>query len=79
MTLAESIYQHSLNLPEPAAREALNFIQYLERRYSAAGTVTEQVSEAKRTAALKRLAKVKLHFEGKPIANRDELYDQLRD
>ncbi|MFO1434076.1 MAG: hypothetical protein U1F76_28980 [Candidatus Competibacteraceae bacterium] len=26
MTLAETIYQHSLQLPEPAAREALAFI-----------------------------------------------------
>lgn len=33
MNLAESIYQHSLNLPEPAAREALDFIEFLEQRY----------------------------------------------
>jgi len=33
MTLAETIYQHSLHLPEPAAREALAFIQNLEQRY----------------------------------------------
>ena len=33
MTLAETIYQHSLHLPEPAAREALAFIQRLEERY----------------------------------------------
>ena len=33
MTLAETIYQHSLQLPEPAAREALAFIQNLEKRY----------------------------------------------
>ncbi len=35
MTLAQTIYQHSLNLPEPAAREALEFIEFLEQRYSA--------------------------------------------
>jgi hypothetical protein len=80
MTLAEFIYQHSLNLPEPAAREALDFIQFLESRY---GVVTgkamvEQAVEAKRAAALKRLTKVRLHFGGKPIANRDELYDNAR-
>ena len=34
MTLAETIYQHSLNLPEQAAREALDFIEFLEQRYS---------------------------------------------
>lgn len=33
MTLAETIYQHSLRLPEAAAREALDFIQFLEMRY----------------------------------------------
>lgn len=33
MTLAETIYQHSLKLPEAAAREALDFIEFLEQRY----------------------------------------------
>lgn len=34
MTLAEAIYKHSLNLPEAAAREALDFVRFLELRYS---------------------------------------------
>lgn len=34
MNLAETIYQHSLNLPEAAAREALDFIEFLEYRYA---------------------------------------------
>lgn len=34
MTLAEAIYQHSLKLPEAAAREALDFVQFLEQRYT---------------------------------------------
>lgn len=34
MSLAETIYQHSLNLPEAAAREALDFIEFLEHRYA---------------------------------------------
>ena len=34
MNLADSIYQHSLNLPEIAAREALDFIEFLEQRYA---------------------------------------------
>ncbi len=38
MTLAEQIYEHSRKLPEQAAREALDFIEFLERRYS--GRVT---------------------------------------
>lgn len=34
MNLAETIYQHSLKLPETAAREALDFIEFLEQRYA---------------------------------------------
>jgi hypothetical protein len=33
MTLAETIYQHSLHLPEPAARQVLTFIETLEQSY----------------------------------------------
>ncbi len=79
MTLAESIYQHSLNLPEPAAREALNFIQFLEQRHGIGSKASvAQASEAKHTAALANLAKTRLHFNGKPIPNRDDLYDGAR-
>lgn len=79
MTLAESIYQHSLNLPESAAREALDFIQFLESRHGIAGkTLEAQVDEMRREAALKKLAGVRLHFEGKPIPDRDGLYDSAR-
>lgn len=34
MTLPDMIYQHSLRLPEAAAREALDFIEFLEQRYA---------------------------------------------
>ena len=33
MTVAEIIYQHASRLPEPEAREALDFIEFLEQRY----------------------------------------------
>ncbi len=33
MSLAENIYHHSRQLPEQAAREALDFIEFLEQRY----------------------------------------------
>lgn len=36
MNLAETIYQHSLRLPEPAAREVLDFIEFLESRQAQA-------------------------------------------
>ena len=38
MNLAEIIYQHSLNLPDAAAREALDFIEFLEQRYGVVPT-----------------------------------------
>ncbi len=33
MRLAETIYQHSLHLPESAAQQVLTFIQALEKSY----------------------------------------------
>lgn len=41
MTIAENIYQHSRRLPEQAAREALDFIQFLEQRYATKVARTE--------------------------------------
>jgi hypothetical protein len=45
MTLAETIYQHSLQLPEPAAREALAFIQNLEKRYGVVPTAPKATDD----------------------------------
>lgn len=71
MTLAEAIYQHSLKLPERAAREALDFIEFLEQRYRAdipgGGQLTETQVEA-----LARLSKVRIAFGGKPMPDREE-------
>lgn len=39
MSLAENIYHHSRNLPDQAAREALDFIQFLEQRYANKATL----------------------------------------
>lgn len=36
MTLAETIYQRSLKLPDAAAQEALDFIEFLNQRYGLA-------------------------------------------
>jgi hypothetical protein len=40
MTLAETIYQRSLNLPDAAALEALDFIEFLHQRYVVAEETT---------------------------------------
>jgi Protein of unknown function (DUF2281) len=77
MTLAEAIYQHSLALPEPAAREALDFIEFLEQRY---GQSVPPVADddQKRQVALAHIAAIQVHWQGKPIPDRDTLYDDAR-
>lgn len=78
MTLAEMIYQRSLKLPEPAAREALDFIEFLEQRYGVASQEgPEELSPAQREA-LARLSAVRIPFGGKPIPDRDQVYDDAR-
>lgn len=42
MDYAATIYQRSLQLPEQAAREALDFIDFLALRYSVAGPQSMQ-------------------------------------
>ncbi|MEA1052027.1 DUF2281 domain-containing protein [Lamprobacter modestohalophilus] len=79
MTLAEVIYQRSLRLPEEAAREALDFIEFLEQRY---GTLdSSESAKADKTTyqgALKHLAGIQVDWGGKPISSRDDLYDDVR-
>ena len=80
MTLAEAIYQHSLRLPEPVAREALDFIEFLEQRYGIGEPSTDSASarETARRQALLHLANVRIVWDGKPIPDRDALYDDVR-
>jgi len=77
MSLAETIYQHSLSLPEPAAREALDFIEFLQQRYGQSTTQMEEHGK-NRQAALAHIAAVRIHWQGKPIEDRDVLYDEAR-
>ena len=52
MTLTETIYHHSLHLPEPAAREVLDFIQFMEQRYGVVATDTlPEILTPEQTAA----------------------------
>mgnify|MGYP003584636185 FL=1 len=73
MTLAETIYQHSLSLPEPAAREVLDFIQFMEQRYrvTAADTLPQNLTPEQR-AAYARLSRLQIDWDGKPITDRDQ-------
>jgi hypothetical protein len=45
MTLAETIYRHSLHLPEQAAQEALDFIEFLEQRYGTVRTAPKSAGD----------------------------------
>jgi len=73
MTLAETIYQHSLSLPEPAAREVLDFIQFMEQRYRVTATDTlPPILTPEQRAAYARLSCLQIDWEGKPITDRDE-------
>ncbi|WP_058555476.1 DUF2281 domain-containing protein [Thiohalocapsa sp. ML1] len=80
MTLAEAIYQRSLRLPEEAAREALDFIEFLEQRYGTRnGTDASAADDAARRTALERVAGIRVDWGGKPIRDRNALYDAARD
>jgi hypothetical protein len=46
MTLAETIYQRSLKLPDAAAQEALDFIEFLNQRYGVIDTTTTADGDA---------------------------------
>lgn len=80
MTLAEVIYQKSLDLPDEKAQEVIDFIESLMSQTSE--PQPQQQSEAgledMRRKAMERLSNVRLHWEGKPIPNRDEFYDDAR-
>lgn len=79
MTLAETIYEHSKKLPEAAAREVLDFIEFLEQRYAARPEEPPVTDEERRKAALERIASARLHWGGKPIEDRESLYERGND
>jgi hypothetical protein len=45
MSIADNIYHHSRKLPEQAAREALDFIQFLEQRYAVKSTLPTRAKD----------------------------------
>ena len=76
MTLAEAIYQHSLALSEPAAREALDFIEFLEQRYRLTMPVSVQLTAVQREA-LACLQDTRIPLGGKPMTDREEANARL--
>jgi len=77
MTLAEAIYLRSLRLPEHAAREALDFIEFLEQRYGRLDdSDAAKADESACQDAIKNLASTEVDWGGKPIVDRDVIYDR---
>jgi hypothetical protein len=75
MTLAELIFEKSKDLPVVKAHEVIDFIDFIKSRghqNDAADTKEE------REAALAKIARARIHWEGKPIPSRDELHDGAR-
>ncbi len=83
---AETIYLRSRQLPEEAAREVLDFIDFLLHRDSAAATPDRggeedaiELDPQRRHELVGRLRQVNVSWDGgKPIPNRDALYDDAR-
>lgn len=76
MTLAEIIHEKSRDLPEATAREVIDFIDFLKTRLIWPDeAISEDIS---RRAALSELANIRIHWCGKPIPDRNALYDEMR-
>lgn len=62
---------------EPLGREVLDFSEFLERRYGIESPLLEAapLREAARTRAFAVLAQIRIPWNGKPIPDRCELYD----
>jgi hypothetical protein len=73
MNLTETIYQKSSFLSEEQAREVIDFIDFLKTRPAIANKPQNQRQQA--IAYLKNTA---LDWAGKPIVDRDTLYDNAR-
>ncbi|MDD5058993.1 MAG: hypothetical protein PHQ60_14085 [Sideroxydans sp.] len=75
MTLAELIFEKSKDLPVVKAQEVIDFIDFIKaRNYQA----SEASKKEDREVALTKISRARIHWEGKPIANRDELHDGAR-
>jgi hypothetical protein len=77
MSLANLIYEKSKDLPEDRAAEVIDFIDFIKGRVRpTAEPVGDDRADAVSRSALARLAEVKVHWGGKPIPSRDDLYDE---
>lgn len=83
MTLADTIYQSSRNLPEAQAQEVLNFIEWIKQRHAAKhGNPPDDAPMPALTPeqreAYAYLQTIRIDWGGKPIPSRDAFYDDAR-
>jgi hypothetical protein len=74
MTLAELIFEKSKDLPVVKAQEVIDFIDFIKTR----NNQTEAGAQQEREAALAKITRARIHWDGKPIPSRDELHDGAR-
>ena len=75
MTLAELIFEKSKDLPVVKAQEVIDFIDFIKTRNH---QTDEAGAQQEREAALAKITRARIHWEGKPIPSRDELHDGAR-
>ena len=80
MNLAEIIYRKSLDLPDDKAQEVIEFIESLMNEASDPQPQKQSnfELEERRRLLKERLSTVRIHWDGKPIPNRAEFYDDAR-
>ena len=74
MTLVETIYRKSQTLTEQQSLEVIHFIDFIKNRLN----YTQPPIPTDKQKALAHLDSIKIKWNGKPIPNRDELYDNSR-
>lgn len=75
MTLSEMIYEKSLHLPEDKAKEVIDFIDFILKKAQHASSTADERLQAltpEQREAYDYLDKIRIDWNGKPIADREE-------
>jgi len=75
VTLSEMIYEKSLHLPDDKAREVIDFIDFIMKKTQQAESPVDERLQAltpEQREAYEYLDKIRIDWNGKPIADREE-------
>lgn len=75
MTLAEMIYEKSLQLPENKAKEVIDFIDFILKKTEQPAHAADERLQAltpEQRDAYKYLDQIRIDWNGKPITDREE-------